>query len=325
MTHTLCRTCKTLKADVDFLGVRAPFTCIACNTEPLIQGKVCPSCGEFRHVKLFRYPLTLAQAEARGYYNHEERPMHATSKFCSYCRKTPPRGKEHMLKGAPRHYTPADLPALPRAKLLIERERGRLKQSAVQDELDQRDLDRERKRREGGRLGGLNRWEKHDDKRWQWVANELRKELQRVATKMPGLRHVADGGGDTARAKLAFHVAYKQALREARNKAVVGLGASKEGEHKWRDLLSALRMVELEQLWGAIDHMARPVEDEEGGKKKYAKPGRPANVPLLLARRDADLFEGCPVKTRTERVAPVKEEPFKHYVHKLHVDNTWDA
>jgi hypothetical protein len=322
MTHTLCRTCKTLKADVDFLGVRAPFTCIACNTEPLIQGKVCPACEEFRHLKLFRYPLTLAQAEARGYYNHEERPMHATSKFCEPCRTHRKRGTQDLGNIGPKHIRPADLPRLTRRQLNVELTRGRIKPALIEAEILKRDKNRAHLRREAGALGAAKRWEKHDDARWGWVAQELSRELQRVANKFAYTRHAAlDEDDPLARAKWKFYITYRRTLRAARTKARAGLGAATDGKYTWASLLNPNmvlgygRMALLVRRWAALDHVATTER----------KRGRPPLVPMLLERRDDDLFKGCPIQTRTERVAPPKEPaPFKLYVHKPYVDNSWD-
>jgi hypothetical protein len=258
------------------------------------QGVLCPSCEQIRHPKAFRYPLTLAQAEARGYFNHEERPMHATSKLCSYCRTHVKRGKEGMRKAGPNHVRPSDLRKLRRDQLQIELTRGRVKPQLVEMELKRRDDERERLRREGGLRGGQVRWEKHDDRRWAWVCNVVRKEVQRVLNLRVRTEHAALGGEDpTAAERWAFHEAYLKALRGARGQANVGLGDAKDGEYTWTDLIGAESMAELRVLWQAIDH-----------KKSGRRRGRPLNMPLLLLKRDKDLFEDCPVKTRTSRVPP---------------------
>jgi hypothetical protein len=289
MTHTFCTSCLQTKPDGDFTGVSAPFTCRACSTEPLSEDtRVCPSCEEPRHVKLYRYPITLAQAQARGYFNHEERPMHATSRICAYCRAHTKRGKERLRHGVSPHYTAKDLPRLSREKLRVELTRGRIKASLVQMEMDRRDAAREQGMQEGRRLGAQRRWEKHDDAKWAWVANEMRRELQRVANNSNRLRHAALGGDDFDVAKHEFHKAYRRAVAAARDAARVGLGDAKDGRYTWADLVGEEETRELLDLWRAIDHM----------KPEKKRPGRPFNEPLLLMRRKEDIFERCPITAR---------------------------
>jgi hypothetical protein len=280
------------------------------------QGVFCPSCEQIRSPKLFRFPITLAQAEARGYYNHEERPMHATSKLCSYCRTHKKQGKEHLRKAGPNHVRPSDLHKLRRDALQTELTRGRIKPSIVQLEIERRDAERERLRREGGLRGAQVRWERHDDKRWAWLCGLVRTELQRWWNKRLRTEHAALAGDDPiAPAVWAFHEAYVKALRIARGHANVGLGDAKDGLYTWTDLVGAQCMDGLLDLWQAIDH-----------KAARRRPGRPPEIPLLLTRRAMDLFDGCPVKTRTERVAPRKTPtPFTPYEHKPRGDTSWDS
>jgi hypothetical protein len=351
MHHTYCTTCHTIKRDEFFIGVDAPFTCQACNTEPLAGVQICPACSKPRDPKLFRYPITLAQARARGYFNHEERPMHATSKVCSYCRKKPPSKAERKKLieagdtarlGLARHLTVEDLPTVRLSQLHTELGRGRIRRPLVEAEIRRREEQRERIRYEAGVRGAAKRWERHDDLRWNWVVQEITREAQRVANKYSYTKHAALEGDSAAHARWKFFNTYRRTLRAARKQARMGLGPATNDTYTWGQLVKPARMAVLLARWEAIDHV---------GTVKRRR-GRPAEVPMLILLKDIDVFKHmarrpkpgwglddrtaddkevrlreCPVgkSERTKLPVKPKDEPFQHYVHKVRTDTSWDA
>jgi hypothetical protein len=315
------------------------------------HGVLCPCCKHIRNPKSFRYPITKAQALARSYKNHDERPMHTTAKVCAFCRANPPNKKERdaliaagdtSRLGVAKHLTVNDLQTMRREQLRIELDRGRIRRVLVEAELRRRDMQREAIRHAAGVKGAAIRWERHDDARWAWVVGELSREMQRVANKRAYTRHAMQVDGDPlSAARFKFNTTYKNALRAARKQARVGLGDATDDTYTWGQLISHRRMRILEARWAAIDHLG----------SVQRRRGRPASVPLLLMLKDIDVFKhiarvpkpswglddrsaedrqlmlrSCPVGARVKRTLPVPREtsPFKLFAPKFDKDTSWD-
>lgn len=251
--------------------------------------QLCAKCGKLKHPRLFRRTLTLAQAEARGYFNHHIRPMTVPSKFCTECQ--------------PGRLRPSDMRHVPTKRLLEETVNNRVKPGLLEMELLRRARKRPVSAQERGAKGGAARWEKFHADRWRYAKGLIRDELRRMAFQSRYYKDKLESpSGEyfapNYNALLAFNEACSGALRELRAQATgfILRATISEDDLTWRDWVGKAQQDALRALW-----MAMPAPPLKTGTRRPASFRDRLAMPLLLENSERRyVFHGCPVKKRYE-------------------------
>lgn len=258
-------------------------------------GQVCAKCGKLKHVRLFRRVLTAAQAAARGYFDHDTKPMHVPSKFCTECQPRP---------------RPKDLRHMPEKALHNELANQRVKPQIVAAEIARRGAIQPVSAQEHGAAGGAARWEKFHRARWEHAKGRIRDELARMRAQTAYYQGKLSGQGAEYfgahyEAVLAFNRACSHALRELRAQATgfVLRGRASDETLTWRRWLTPVVQDELLALWAAIPEPDDDTLRAAFGKRAGAKTFKSRLVtPMAIdASDERKVFHKCTVQTRYEK------------------------
>ena len=228
---------------------------------------ICPKCGETKSAQSFRYIITLADAEARGYENHGVHPMKEMSPYCNPC--NPAAVTVDKLK----HMTAAEV-----NQALID---CRITKQEYAAEMALRRIKHLRPNKK--RQAAQDRTWKHHLQRWDWLTKQLLTDHRRARTNI----HRHDAGVSEAHPLLLeldlllrdlSALAMKRVTTCKRNRV-----SSTEDIPTVEKLLGATRSEALMDAWA----LAAPYMAEK-------RQGRTRVVPFLITQLRKPMLDGAP-------------------------------